>query len=295
MLGLALAQIPAADLEREMLVRADTAGASHAFAADCRQAGIRFSFGYPLDQRVRDAVLEVPEAHWQEAIDAGGQDRDGAWVTELTNLVNLDSWPEGSRLIVRRERPHPGTQFTIFDEHSHRHTCFLTDQAGDIAVLEARHRQRARVEDCIRAAKDTGMRNLPYHAFTHNNQTWLELSLIAQDLLCWIRLLCLQGARAVAEPKRLRHRLLHTAGRIVSHGRRTRLRLQADWPWASTLAAACTRLRANPRALLAADLRHRQRADPAPASARPKTTNRQLDDPARGSDLAPAGLVEQVL
>jgi hypothetical protein len=89
------------------------------------------------------------------------------------------------------------------------------------------------------------MRNLPHHAFCHN-QTWLELSLIAQDLLTWTKLTCLHGELAKAEPKRLRHRLLHTAGRSVRHGRRTRLRLQADWPWARALADAFTRLRAIP-------------------------------------------------
>ena len=141
-LQLALAQIPAGDLGSEMLVRADTAGASHAFAADCRQAGIAFSFGYPVDERVRDAVLEVTEAQWQQAIDAGGENRDGAWVTEITSQVNLDNWPEGSRLIVRRERPHPGAQFQIFDSHGYRHTCFLTDQAGDIAVQPVAHAAR---------------------------------------------------------------------------------------------------------------------------------------------------------
>jgi hypothetical protein len=122
----------------------------------------------------------------------------------------------------------------------------LTDQTdADIAGLELGHRGRARVEDSIRQAKDCGMRNLPHHAFEHN-QTWLELSLIAQDLLCWMRLVCLDGALAHAEPKRLRHRLLHVAGRVIDHGRRTRLRLQADWPWASILVAAFTRLRAIP-------------------------------------------------
>jgi hypothetical protein len=89
------------------------------------------------------------------------------------------------------------------------------------------------------------MRNLPHHAFEHN-QTWLELSLIAKDLLCWMKLICLDGQLATAEPKRLRHRLLHVAGRVVRHGRRTRLRLQADWPWAETLAAAFAQLRASP-------------------------------------------------
>jgi hypothetical protein len=120
-----------------------------------------------------------------------------------------------------------------------------TKRGEDIAALELRHRRRARVEDSIRAGKDTGMRNLPHDAFEHN-QTWLEVSLIAQDLLCWTKLICLDGELATAEPKRLRHRLLHMAGRIVRHGRRTRLRLQADWPWAQALADAFARLRAIP-------------------------------------------------
>jgi hypothetical protein len=245
-LCLALEQLPAEDLDREILVRADIGGATHAFTADCRDAGIRFSVGYELNDTVRQTILELEEAAWVRAIEADGSDRDGAWVAELTDHLDLSSWPAGSRLIVRRERPHPGAQFQIFDEHGYRHTCFLTDQTGqDIAALELRHRGRARVEDNIRAGKDTGMRNLPHHAFEHN-QTWLETSLIAQDLLCWMKLLCLTGELGRAEPKRLRHRLLHIAGRIVRHGRRTRLRLQTDWPWSDALVAAFTRLRAIP-------------------------------------------------
>jgi Transposase DDE domain group 1 len=245
-LGLALEQLPAEDREREILVRADIGGATHAFTADCREADLRFSVGYELNETVRAGILKLPGVAWVPAIEPGGALRDGAWVAELTDRVDLSLWPDGSRLIVRRERPHPGAQFTIFDSLGYRYTCFLTDQAGeDIAKLELRHRGRARVEDSIRAGKDTGMRNLPHHAFAHN-QTWLELSLIAQDLLCWMKLLCLDGELAKAEPKRLRHRLLHVAGRLVRHGRRTRLKLQADWPWATTLVDAFTRLRAIP-------------------------------------------------
>jgi Transposase DDE domain group 1 len=245
-LGLALEQLPAEDLHREILVRTDIGGATHAFTADCSEAGIRFSVGYELNDTLRQAILEVPEAAWVQAIDAGGVDRDGAWVAELTERLELSAWPEGSRLICRRERPHPGAQFQIFDEHGYRYTCFLTDQDGEnIAALELRHRGRARVEDSIRAGKDTGMRNLPHHAFEHN-QTWLELSLIAQDLLCWTRLICLTGELATAEPKRLRQRLLHTAAKLVRHGRRTRLKLDRNWPWAAALTAAFRRLRAIP-------------------------------------------------
>jgi hypothetical protein len=245
-LALALEQLPARDLDREILVRADIGGATHAFTADCAEAKIRFSVGYELNDTVRQTILETPETAWLQAINNDGEARDGAWVSELTDRVDLSAWPEGSRLICRRERPHPGAQFQIFDAHGYRHTCFLTDQDGqDIAALELRHRGHARVEDRIRAGKDTGMRNLPHHDYTHN-QTWLEASLIAQDLLTWTRLICLTGKLASAEPKRLRHRLLHTAARIVRHGRRTRLRIQNNWPWAGALVEAFTRLRAIP-------------------------------------------------
>jgi hypothetical protein len=245
-LCLALEQLPAQDLDREILACTDTGGATHKFTSDCRDARIRFSVGYEIGQTVREAILATSKTAWQQAIEAGGSERDGAWVAELTGLIDLSAWPEGTRLICRRERPHPGAQFQIFDEHGYRYTCFLTDQTdANIAALELRHRGRARVEDRIRTGKDTGMRNLPHHAYAHN-QTWLELSLIAQDLLTWTRLTCLEDELRHAEPKRLRHRLLHIAGKLARTGRRTRLRLQADWPWASVLAAAFQRLRSLP-------------------------------------------------
>ncbi len=245
-LAAALEQIPEADLDSEILVRADIGGATHAFTHDCRDASIRFSVGYGIDERVREAILALPESAWAEAIDADGEAREGAWVAEATERLDLTEWPGGTRAIVRRERPHPGAQFEIFDAGGYRYTCFLTDQQGaDIAALELRHRRRARVEDEIRTGKETGMRNLPFSAFAHN-EAWLELSLCAQDLLAHSQLLCLEGELRLAEPKRIRQRLLHVAGRIVRSGRRVRLRLPVGWPWAEALVAAFARLRALP-------------------------------------------------
>jgi Transposase DDE domain group 1 len=245
-LQLALEQLPPGDLHREILARADIGGRTHAFTSDCRDAGIRFSVGYGVDERMREAILDLPEAAWERAIDGEGAERDGAQVAELTDHVDLSSWPEGTRLICRRERPHPGAQFEVFDAHGYRHTAFITDQDGeDIAALELRHRRHARVEDSIRIAKETGMRNMPFAAFEHN-QAWLEVSLIAQAILRWSALLCLTDELALAEPKRIRQRLLHVAGRIVRSGRRTTLRLPRSWPWADALAAAFARLRALP-------------------------------------------------
>jgi hypothetical protein len=242
----ALEQLPREALDEDILVRADIGGATHEFTQTCRDAEIRFSVGYELSESVRAAVLRLPEAAWRAALDREGEEREGAWVAELTESVRLSEWPEGTRLIVRRERPHPGAQLSFSDPDGRRFTCFLTDQQDeDIAELELRHRRRARVEDRIRCAKDTGLENLPFHALAHN-EVWLELVLIAQDLFAWAQVLVLDGELALAEPKRLRHRLLHIAGRLVRSGRRTRLRLARDWPWAEALVAAFRRLRALP-------------------------------------------------
>jgi hypothetical protein len=246
-LGLALAQLPARDLDRPILARTDIGGRTHAFTQDCRDAGIRFSVGYEVDERVREAIGALPDSVWQSAVDGDGEVREGAQITELGDRLDLSSWPEGTRLIVRRERPHPGAQLSVFDcEAGYRHTAFITDQTDeDIAALELRHRRRAQVEDAIRVGKETGMRKMPFAAFSHN-QAWLEISLLAQALLRWSASLCLDGEIALAEPKRLRQRLLHVAGRIVRSGRRTVLRLPRCWPWAQALAAAFCRLRALP-------------------------------------------------
>jgi hypothetical protein len=242
-LQLALEQLPEQDLDREILVRADIGGRTHAFTADCRDGGIRFSVGYEVDERVRGAIAGLPDSAWQQATDGDGAEREGAQVTELTDRVDLSSWPQGTRLICRRERPHPGAQLSVLDcETGFRHTAFITDQADeDIVALELRHRRRARVEDAIRVGKETGMRRMPFAAFDHN-QAWLEVSLLAQALLRWAALLCLDGELVLAEPKRVRQRLLHVAGRIARSGRRIALRLPRSWPWAEALAAAFARL-----------------------------------------------------
>ncbi len=245
-LGRALEQLPASELRREITVRTDAGGASHAFLSDCRAAGIGFSVGYELTESVREAILARPQSAWQAAIEPGGEPREGAWVSELSGLLDLARWPEGTRLICRRERAHPGAQLSFTDHDGHRFTCVLTDSAAeDIAALELRHRRRARVEDRIRTAKDTGMESLPFHSFPAN-EAWLELSLTSQDLLVWMRVLCLEGELALAEPKRLRRRLLHVAARIARSGRRTKMRLPRSWPWAQALVAAFARLRALP-------------------------------------------------
>jgi hypothetical protein len=199
-----------------------------------------------IDAHLREAILAQPEVAWTPAVDADGQPRDGAEVCELTGWVDLHTWPAGTRMLCRREDAHPGAQLRFTDHDGHRFQVFVTDQPDpDLAVLELRHRQRARVEDRIRAAKATGLSNLPFDLWRRNS-VWLELVLAAQDLTCWAQVLLLDGGLATAEPKTLRYRLLHVAARVVRHARRVVLRLQRSWPWAAELARAFTRLRALP-------------------------------------------------
>ena len=243
----ALEQIPARHAEGiELLLRADSAGAVHGLIDWCREGDIRYSVGYELTDAVCAAILKIPENTWLPAITREGWTRGNGEVAELTGHVDLRAWPTGSRLIVRRERAHPGAQLSFTDLDGHRFQVVLTDQEDpDIQVLECHHRQRAHIEDDIRNDKDTGMRKLPFHEYKLN-EVWLELVLIAHNLIVWTQTLLLHGDLAKAEPKRLRYRLLHVAARLALHARQARLRLQASWPWAAALAAAFTRLETIP-------------------------------------------------
>jgi Transposase DDE domain group 1 len=244
-IDLALAQLPGTTRDQQVVVRADTGGATHAFTGHLRERGVRFSVSLPADERVRAAVLAVGEAAWQPAVDPDGQPRDGAEVAELHGL-DLTGWPPDTRAICRRERPHPGAQLSFTDADGHRFQVFITDQPDpDVTRLELRHRQRARIEDRIRCGKATGLHNLPFDLW-RRNAVWLELVLVACDLVCWAQALLLDGELRLAEPKTLRYRLLHVAARVVRHARRVVVRLQRAWPWATELAAAFARLRALP-------------------------------------------------
>ncbi len=246
LVDLALAQLPAAAADQPVLVRSDSAGGSSKLAWHLRDRGVGFSLGMQVDAHVREAILAQPEQAWTPAVDANDQPRAGAEVCELTGWIDLGRWPAGTRAICRREDAHPGAQLRFSDHDGHRFQVFLTDQPDpDVAGLELRYRQRARVEDRIRGAKATGLRNLPFDQW-RRNAVWLQLILLAQDLTCWTQALLLDGALAVAEPKTLRYRLLHVAARVVRHARRTILRLQRSWPWAAQLALAFMRLRALP-------------------------------------------------
>jgi hypothetical protein len=242
-LDAALGQLPVDPAQQQVICRTDAGGTSHALAAACRERQVRFIGGVRLPAPLADVILALPRSAWQPTVSAdGAQIRETGEVAEITDLVGLSPWPTGTRMLVRREQPHPGAQLRFTDVDGYRYQVFVTDLPdADLAYLEALYRGRGRMECRIRDAKDTGLANLPSHDLAINT-AWLTLVLIAADLLAWLKTLCLQGELASAQPKRLRYTLLHTAGVLVRSARRTTLRLAAGWPWATDLVAAFARL-----------------------------------------------------
>lgn len=262
----ALAQLPGYGSDhggrrpgRNVLIRADAGGGTHGFIEWLTARRLSYSIGFTLPGTLADVqerLARIPEQAWYPAVDGNAVDgkpaplREGAWVAEATGVFDLIGWPKGMRLMVRKERPHPGAQLRITDIDGLRVTSFVTNtvstpamgRAGQVAHLELRHRRRARAEDRIRCTKASGMTNLPLHDFDQN-RVWMALVALAGDLVAWTQMLALAGHAARGwEPKRLRHRLFSIAGRVASHSRRRMLHLAATAPWTPVLLAGLERL-----------------------------------------------------
>lgn len=234
---------------RKVLIRIDGAGASHELLNWLHAQRLSYSVGFGLTQDLVDQLVALPSSDWQAAYNADGEPRPGAWVIEATGLMNLSTWPKGMRVIVRKERPHPGAQLRLTDPDGHRYTAFATNTrpggpGRQLADLELRHRRRARAEDRIRAAKDTGLTNLPLHELDQN-RIWQAVVALACEITAWTQLLAFTEHPARRwEPKRLRLRLLSLPAQIARHARRIVLHLPAHAPWAGLVLDGLTRLRA---------------------------------------------------
>ncbi len=134
----AIGQIPVEHIEQiELLLRIDSAGASHELLDWAREGRMRYSVGYDLTEQVRAAILKTPDSAWVAAVDQDGSERRNGQVAEITAQLDLSGWPSGSRAIVRRERPHPGAQLSFTDVDGYRFQAILTDQPdSDIAAVE---------------------------------------------------------------------------------------------------------------------------------------------------------------
>jgi hypothetical protein len=234
---------------KKVLIRVDGAGATHELLDWLAAQRLSYSVGFGLTQPIIDQLAALPVTAWQPAYNADREPRPGAWVIEATGLMTLTSWPTGMRVIVRKERPHPGAQLRFTDPDGHRYTAFATNTAPggpgrQLADLELRHRRRARVEDRIRAAKDTGLRNLPLHELDQN-RIWQAVLALACDITAWTQMLALTDHPARRwEPKRLRLRIFSLPADLARHARTVVLHLPAHAPWADLVITGVTRLRA---------------------------------------------------
>lgn len=242
----AFSQVPGINPARPgktVLVRTDGAGATHQLLDWLHARRVQYSVGFTLGADTIPVIESLPDSVWQPALASDGHTKDGAFVAELTGMLDLTGWPPGIRVIIRKERPHPGAQLRLTDADGHRITAFATNtRRGQLQALELRHRRRARCEDRIRNAKDTGLTNLPLHGFDQN-QIWCAITALACNLLAWAQMLAYpdQPARRW-EPRRLRYRLLTIPARLVRGHRQQRLTFPSQHPWTQTLLTGLTTL-----------------------------------------------------
>jgi hypothetical protein len=231
---------------RQVVVRTDSAGCTHGFVAGCRARNIGFAVVARSNKQVAAAIsgtFTEPGTRWAPARRQDGEPRDGAQVAELTDLVDLTDWPDGTRLIVRREPLHPGAQQTLFPSTEFRYWGHYTDQVGDPVDLDTSMRAHAHVEDHIRRLKDSGLCRFPFRDLDAN-RAWLAVVCFAGDLVRWFQLLCLTEHLARAEPKTLRWRLWHAPARLIRHARADIVRILDGWPDAAAILAAHARIAA---------------------------------------------------
>jgi len=229
-------------VRRAVQVRVDSAGCTD-FVWRCRQRNVGFAVVARSNQAIHAAISRIAgdDDVWAPALRQDGDERPGAAVAELTDLVDLSNWPPGTRLIMRREPLHPGAQQSLFPSTLFRYWGHYTDAAGDPVTLDVHMRAHAHVEDHIRRLKDSGATRFPFTDIDAN-RAWLAVVCFADALVRWFQLLCLTGPLAVTEPKTLRWGLWHAPARLVHHARRRIVRILDGWPTTAALLDAYQRI-----------------------------------------------------
>jgi hypothetical protein len=225
------ARVRRAGATGEILLRGDSGFWSYKTIARLEQHQIRYSIGVTLQPHVRAVICQIDEAAWQPLTDY-----------PPTGVAEIAETTLGERrLIVRRTRL-VGRQAALWPDW--RHHAFISDRSDELPVVEREHRQHATVELAIRDHKDNALRHLPSGHYAANG-AWCVIAALAANIARWTQILGL-GTLTPQALATLRRRLLALPGRIAHHGRRTRLRLAARWPWRETWLACLTRLRGLP-------------------------------------------------
>jgi hypothetical protein len=234
-------------VRRSVQVRTDSAGCTHGFVDGCRERNIGFAVVARSNASIHKAISQIhaadPDRRWQPARRRTGDPAQRSQVAEITDLVDLSDWPEGTRMIVRREQLHQGAQRSLFPSLLYRYWGHYTDATGSPVELDAHMRDHAHVEDHIKRLKDSGLERFPFTNLDAN-RAWLQLVCLSADLVRWFQQLCCTGQLATAEPKRLRWTLWHTPARIIRRAGRTIIRIIDGWPTTGDLLQAHERISA---------------------------------------------------
>jgi len=240
---------------RKVLFRADGAGSTREWLAWIASGGgnkastWEYSVGWTRDEDFWSALAKVPKSAWTPALDAKGAPREDAALAEITGLLDLDEWPPGLRVIVRREPVHPKYARDLKPYETatgFRYQATATSTPGrQLQWLDARHRVHAHVESGIRRSKALTLTRLPSFKFALN-QSWCTLLALAMDLLSWLQLLILDGKLTRAEPATIRNELFDVPAKLTAHARRRKLNFAPDWPAARQAVAAWNRIQALP-------------------------------------------------
>lgn len=231
-------------VQRRVQVRADSAGGTQGFVAGLRARNIGFAVVARTNAQIHAALSKIAgqPARWTKAIRRAGDPAQRSAVAEITDLVDLTGWPEGTRLIIRRERLHEGAQRSLLPDMNYRYWGHFTDTAeGTPAELDHHMRAHAHVEDHIKRLKDAGLERFPFTSI-NANRAWLTLIGMAADLVAWFQRVCLTGSLATAEAKQLRWQFWHAPARLIRTGRQEILRIIEHWPRADELLAAHQRI-----------------------------------------------------
>ncbi|MBF6558422.1 MAG: IS1380 family transposase [Acidimicrobiales bacterium] len=234
----------ASDLvQRDVIMRADSAGCTEDFLAACRARNVGFYVSARSNAQVTAAIMDAIgiEEVWLPALAQDGEAKAGAAVAELTSLIDGKKFPSGTRLIIRREPLHPGAQRSLFPSLDYGYWGFYADQDGDPRDLDVTMRAHAHVESHIQRLKDSGLCRFPFASFEANSN-WLMTVTLAADLVRWFQLLCFDGSWREARPKALRWGIFHAPGRLVHRARQHVVHIIDGWPTTPVLLDAYRRI-----------------------------------------------------
>jgi hypothetical protein len=224
-----------------LFLRADEGFWGQGFFSDCERKQITYAVGAPLIASVRSRISEVAEADWQPS-----SYREGSQVVSFR--WQPKSWSVERRFIVRRDPAEIGEQLSLEGREWHYWALVSNDQERSADELERWHRAKANLENKIKEAKlGLGLDNLPCQSF-HANWAYLLCTLLAYNLLTWLKLLALPERERASYAKRLRFRFIAVAATVSRSGRRLVLRLSAGYALFADFVGSLQRIRALARA-----------------------------------------------